>query len=121
MFLNADGRLTETGHISRCPAGSSRWWWVRRPGRPDRQTGRQFLGRYQQRHVGVYGCGHATLKLSTEIFKRDSCPETSLVIAKFHYTDTDFFAAKLRWVRAGPFGSMSVSVSGPCPCQCSGI
>ena len=44
-------------------------------------------------------------------------------IAKFHYTDTDtdFFAAKLRWVRAGPFGSMSVSVSvsGPCPCPCS--
>ena len=43
-------------------------------------------------------------------------------IAKFHYTDTDtgptrtrtrtrtFFAAKLRWVRAGPFGSVSVSV-----------
>ena len=31
----------------------------------------------------------------------------STVIAKFHYTDTDtdFFAAKLRWVRAGPFGS----------------
>jgi len=27
------------------------------------------------------------------------------VKAKFHYaeTDTDFFAAKLRWVRAGPF------------------
>ena len=29
-----------------------------------------------------------------------------LLIAKFHYTDTDtdtdFFAAKLRWVRAGP-------------------
>jgi len=27
------------------------------------------------------------------------------VIAKFHYTDTDtdFFVAKLRWVRAGPF------------------
>ena len=24
--------------------------------------------------------------------------------------DTDFFAAKLRWVRAGPFGSVSVSV-----------
>ena len=38
--------------------------------------------------------------------------ETHLLIAKFHYTDTDtdFFAAKLRWVRAGPFGSMSVSV-----------
>jgi len=39
-----------------------------------------------------------------------------LFIAKFHYTDTDtdtdtdFFAAKLRWVRAGPFGSVSVSV-----------
>ena len=36
------------------------------------------------------------------------------VIAKFHYTDTDtdtdFFAAKLRWVRVGPFGSVSVSV-----------
>ena len=25
-------------------------------------------------------------------------------------TDTDFFAAKLRWLRAGPFGSVSVSV-----------
>jgi len=33
-----------------------------------------------------------------------------LLIAKFHYTDTDFLAAKLRWVRAGPFGSVSVSV-----------
>jgi len=36
------------------------------------------------------------------------------VRAKFHHTDTDtdadFFAAKLRWVRAGPFGSVSVSV-----------
>ena len=34
------------------------------------------------------------------------------VIAKFHYTDTDadFFAATLRWVRAGPFGSVSASV-----------
>ena len=33
-----------------------------------------------------------------------------LFIAKLHYTDTDtdFFAAKLRWVRAGPFGSVSV-------------
>ena len=33
-----------------------------------------------------------------------------VLIAKFHYTDTDtdFFAAKLRWVRAGPFGSVSV-------------
>jgi len=32
------------------------------------------------------------------------------IIAKFHYTDTDtdFFAAKLRWVRAGPC---------PCPCR----
>ena len=31
----------------------------------------------------------------------------SRLIAKFHYTDTDtdtdFFAAKLSWVRAGPF------------------
>jgi len=40
-----------------------------------------------------------------------SLPKT--VIAKFHYTDTDtdFFAVKLRWVRAGPFGSVSVSMS----------
>ena len=39
-------------------------------------------------------------------------PPPCRVIAKFHYTDTDtdFFAAKLRWVRAGPFGSVSVSV-----------
>ena len=36
--------------------------------------------------------------------------KTCLFIAKFHYTDTYFFAAKLRWVRAGPFGSVSVSV-----------
>ena len=36
MFLNADGRLTETGLISRCPAGCSRWW-VRRLGRPGRR------------------------------------------------------------------------------------
>ena len=40
------------------------------------------------------------------------------VIAKFHYTDTDtgptrtrtFFAAKLRWVRAGPFRRKKVRV-----------
>ena len=33
-------------------------------------------------------------------------------IAKFHYTDTDtdFFAAKLRWVRAGPFRRKKVRV-----------
>ena len=35
-----------------------------------------------------------------------SAPESSTLIAKFHYTDTD--TAKLRWVRAGPFGSVSV-------------
>ena len=46
MFLNADGRLTETGLISRCPAGCSRRS-VRRPGRPGRD-GRQFHGRQQQ-------------------------------------------------------------------------
>jgi len=45
-FLNADGRLTETGQISRCPTGCSRWW-VRRPGRPGRRRW-QFHGRYQQ-------------------------------------------------------------------------
>ena len=35
-----------------------------------------------------------------------------LFIAKFHYTDTDtdFFAAKLRWVRAGPFRRKKVRV-----------
>ena len=34
------------------------------------------------------------------------------VLAKFHYTDTDtdFFAAKLRWVRAGPFRRRKVRV-----------
>jgi len=36
------------------------------------------------------------------------------VRAKFHYTDTDtdtdFFAAKLRWVRAGPFRRKKVRV-----------
>ena len=36
------------------------------------------------------------------------------IIAKFHYTDTDtdtdFFAAKLRWVRAGPFRRKKVRV-----------
>jgi len=39
-----------------------------------------------------------------------------LFIAKFHYTDTDtdFFAAKLRWVRAGPFRRKK----SPCPCPC---
>ena len=36
MFLDADGKLTETGLISRCPVGCSRWW-VRRPGRPGRR------------------------------------------------------------------------------------
>jgi len=49
---------------------------------------------------------------------------TCRFIAKFHYTDTDagptrtrtFFAAKLRWVRAGPFRrKKSVSVSGLTP------
>jgi len=40
----------------------------------------------------------------------DLHPSVCFIIAKFHYTDTDtdFFAAKLRWVRAGPFGSVSV-------------
>jgi len=35
---------------------------------------------------------------------RDQLRVQRSVIAKFHYTDTDtdFFAAKLRWVRAGP-------------------
>ena len=33
---NADGRLTETGQISRCPAGCCRRW-VRRPGRTGRR------------------------------------------------------------------------------------
>ena len=37
-----------------------------------------------------------------------SAPESSTLIAKFHYTDTD--TAKLRWVRAGPFGSVRVRV-----------
>ena len=49
-------------------------------------------------------------------------PRSVAVIAKFHYTDptgpartrTDFFAAKLRWVRAGrrqsPCGSVRVRV-----------
>ena len=34
------------------------------------------------------------------------------LIAKFHYTDTDtdFFVAKLRWVRAGPICSKKVRV-----------
>jgi len=34
-FLNADGRLTEMGQISHCPAGYSTWWvrWLGRPGR----------------------------------------------------------------------------------------
>ena len=35
-LLNADGRLTEMGLISRCPAGCFRWW-VRRLGRPGRR------------------------------------------------------------------------------------
>jgi len=48
MFLNADGRLTETGQISRCPAGQT----VADGGSGDREgpaaDGRQFNGRYQQ-------------------------------------------------------------------------
>ena len=40
MFSDADGRSTETGLISRCPAGCSRRW-VRRLGRP----GRRRVGR----------------------------------------------------------------------------
>ena len=34
-FLNADGRLTETGQISRYPADCSKWWVrrLRKPGR----------------------------------------------------------------------------------------
>jgi len=43
-----------------------------------------------------------------------TAPESSTLIAKFHYTDTDtdFFVAKLRWVRAGPFRRKK----SPCPC-----
>jgi len=39
--LKRCGRLTETGQISRCPAGCSRWW-VRRPGEGPAADGRQF-------------------------------------------------------------------------------
>ena len=59
--------------------------------------------------------------LSIDDGRTDGHPTVTLtllriLLAKFHYTDTDtgtdtdFFAAKLRWVRAGPFGSVSVSV-----------
>ena len=49
-------------------------------------------------------------RLSWDCRKLAACS----LIAKFHYTDptgparirTDFFAAKLRWVRAGPVGSV---------------
>ena len=45
MFLNTDGRLTETGQISRCPAGQT----VADGGREGPAAdGRQFHGRYQQ-------------------------------------------------------------------------
>ena len=54
-----------------------------------------------------------------------SQPRRCRVIAKFHYTDPtgpartqrSFAAKKSVRVRAGPVGS----VSGPCPCPCSGI
>ena len=36
-------------------------------------------------------------------FNVRSKADMSRLMAKFHYTDMDFFAAKLRWVRAGPF------------------
>jgi len=49
MFLNADGRPTETEQISRCPAGQT----VADGGSGDREgpaaDGRQFHGRYQTR------------------------------------------------------------------------
>ena len=44
--LNADGRLTETGQVSSCPAGCSRWWVRQREG--PAADGRQFHGRHQQ-------------------------------------------------------------------------
>ena len=55
--------------------------------------------------------------LSIDDGRTDGHPTVTLtllriLLAEFHYTDTDtdtdFFAAKLRWVRAGPFGSVSV-------------
>ena len=50
MFLNADGRVTETGQISRCPAGCSRWLW-------------QLLWRAD---ISVALCGLVTVKVSGE-------------------------------------------------------
>jgi len=53
MFLNADGRPTETEQISRCPAGQT----VADGGSGDREgpaaDGRQFNGRYQTRAEGT--------------------------------------------------------------------
>ena len=67
--------------------------------------------------VVAHGSGLALARMVT----RSVCPRPSIedsfcsLIAKFHYKDTDtdptgpartFFAAKLRWVRAGPVGSV---------------
>jgi len=42
-----DGRSTETGQRSRCPAGCSRWW-ARSDWEGPAADGRQFHGRLQQ-------------------------------------------------------------------------
>ena len=51
MFYNADGRLTETGQISRCPAGCSRGGSGDREG--PASDGRQFQGRFHGQRVTV--------------------------------------------------------------------
>jgi len=61
----------------------------------------------------------AAARLTIDAVVVERAGARSSLTAKFHYTDTDtdFFAAKLRWVRAGPFrrkkvrvGPVSVSV-----------
>jgi len=61
----------------------------------------------------------AAARLTIDAVVVERAGARSSLTAKLHYTDTDtdFFAAKLRWVRAGPFrrkkvrvGPVSVSV-----------
>jgi len=52
----------------------------------------------------------AAARLTIDAVVVERAGARSSLTAKFHYTDTDFFVAKLRWVRAGPFRRKKVHV-----------
>ena len=52
----------------------------------------------------------AAARLTIDAVVVERAGARSSLTAKFHYTDADFFAAKLRWVRAGPFRRKKVRV-----------